>query len=783
MEPDDEFLQGLHFVSLAAAAAAAANNSNAADAPATTAACDSVVPTAANVKTLTEHHMLESYERLLAALGDADRRFLAVADGVSKLAAEGNRANAVLQQCAAASGSLLGRVDGLVAELAEVQQREQRISSFIRAFQISDSDGLVLRKGEITAEFVEVLSRLQLIHDTCKSHAASSSVEQQQAAVEVMESTFLLHMSCLEKVTLFVCNTAPEICGGEAAALDHATLFVNAVRALQSNPGMWAKAVHEIARVRRVAVLRRLATHTAQIIREASVRHAQQQQQQQHRGGGSAQQQQTAAAANNSAAGGSVALRLVGDLCAWLDESAVEERESASAFFRPSASNTAAMRRMGSSSSSSSFVDERQGSVDGSGGGGGGGGFSAATSSTAPHLTLADYLDSVFDAAARQLKQRALETISEMSEDVWPRHGHGHGAGSSSSSSALMAASSSSGSSASISGASAAVAAAAGGAVAILEDPAKLHALVALFKTESLLGFYGSRVAGVFGKSSAVVAALNDVRLESMRLFFEMLQGVSGAVRAVTSEGTHDLSPQPCAMSACSLLRSLLQVIEQSPTPQAQRGVDAAPLLGAILGPIMAALETLTTSSANAAAGTAASGGGANSSADAHSNNNNNNTCSTIVYSINTLCVALAAVLPFEFASAKQQALTDMLEAAVARYIAVATDRTVERLELGVARQLISQMPRPTRESAALAMKVFFAGVFAGEGFCPLPVPNLESVQPVRVRERCRKEVVKAVRAMYDEIYAIVARDIETDADARKMIMHHTPEQLQMLLE
>ena len=80
-------------------------------------------------------------------------------------------------------------------------------------------------------------------------------------------------------------------------------------------------------------------------------------------------------------------------------------------------------------------------------------------------------------------------------------------------------------------------------------------------------------------------------------------------------------------------------------------------------------------------------------------------------------------------------------------------------------------------------MKVFFAGIFSGEGICPLPVPFLEEIQPIRVRERCRREICDAVCSVYDQIYEIVATDIETDEAARKMILHHTPEQLKLLLE
>ncbi len=229
------------------------------------------------------------------------------------------------------------------------------------------------------------------------------------------------------------------------------------------------------------------------------------------------------------------------------------------------------------------------------------------------------------------------------------------------------------------------------------------------------------------------------------------------------------LAPHPATTSACGLLRALLHVIEQSPTPPSQRSVEAAPLLSALLDPIANSLEHLLHFSQQ-------------QQQQLHKIPSAILSSYTI-FSINTLCVALSSVLPYEFSSSKQQILTDMLESSITRYIEAATERTMVRLELDVALRLMKQKPRPSKDSAALSMKVFFAGIFAGEGICPLPVPHLENIQPVRVRERCRKEIVAKVCEVYDEIYEIVAKDIEQDDGARKMILHHTPEQLRMLLE
>lgn len=792
LQLDDEFLQGLQCIDAGTSATSGNNNNNA---------------SFLSVKGIAEQQVLASYEELLTALGEADRRYLDVADSVATLAAEGAKAREVLGKCAAASGELLAKIDGLVAELAEVQQREQRIGAFIRSFQILDEDAVTLRQGEVSPEFLAALTKLQRIHDSCKAYAAASAeseqLEQQQAAVEVMESTFLLHMGAMEKLAAYVANTAPEVCGGSSAVLDsstassssqgtdHAMLLVDAVRALQSNPSMWAKAVHEIARVRRGALLRRLASHTAQLVRESNARLQQQQQQQGQRRGGGGDTVSGSSGGGGGAAGtfsvNSTSLRLLGDLCAWLDETAAEENDSAAAFFF--ASSTA------SPTSSSTMVGRKDSLF-----------FDAAgeqsdsvrshhfhhdqqqqqqrqqphqlTSSTSAYLTLPDYLDAVFDAAARQLKLRAIETVNEMSEAVWPRVSSLSAGGSGSSGSSSGAAASNG------SGAASAAASVAAGPISILADSSKVHALVALYKTESLFSFYATRVAAIFGPASSVVAALNDARLESMRLFYELLSGLAGAVRQVidSSSGSsmnndalpEGLVPHPSVSASCGLLRALLHVIETSPAPQAQRLPEAAPLLSALLDPVTKMIESSSNIS-DAAAATAA----ATSSLPAQQQDD----AGFAVYAINTLCVALSSVLPFDFTAQRQQSLTDLLEASVLRYIRLATARTSERLELDVALKLISQTPRPTRDSAALAMKVFFAAIFAGEGVCPLPVPHLELIQPVRVRERCRKEIVAQVCATYDRIYEIVSHDIEPDADGRKLILHHTPEKLRLLLE
>lgn len=805
-----------------------------------------------NTKLVVEQNMLAAYEDLLQNLAEADRRFLAVADSVHQLQKEGERARDTLSQCSSSSGVLLAKVDGLVAELAEIQQREQRISTFIRSFQISDQDGLILRKGDVSHDFLDALAKLQQIHDSCKKFTSSpsssvetASPEQQQAAVEVMESTFLLHMSSLEKVSNYIASVAPEICGGDISALDHSVLFVEAVRSLQSNPGLWAKAVHEIARVRRSAILRRLATQSAQIIREANARHQQdqkrkqQQQQQQNETTSSSSSNTSSSSLNNN----NIPLRILGDLCAWLDECSVDERESASAFFAPSSSASSTSANGNNNTKGTPTTPNGDYSSTST--------SSSSLSVVSAHFTLQDYLDSVFDAAARQLKTRAVELIQELADSVWPRKSGSIMLAVAAYSSATSLSSSSSGggvgvgvdSSSSSSASNLDPSGRASEVLSLLEDGGRVQNLIALFKSESLLGFYGERVSEVFGKSSAVVSSLSDAKLESMRYFFELLQGVSAALRLAcdtalhqvelvsssssssssgisktgnnnTNTGLfgsstvprsdaedddaydhhhhhHELATHPSISAASGILRSLLQVIDQSTIPQAQRGVESAPLLTALLDPIYSSLEK-----AHAAIAKKIEAESSSSSAAAtmHTTSSNSSTSSSLplsastllavsVYSINTLCVALSSILPFEFAAQKQNQLTAMLEDAISRYIKSAIVKTQERLELDVAYRLVSQKPRPSKESASLAMKVFFAGIFSGEGVCPLPVPFLEEIQPIRVRERCRREVVDAVCQVYDEICEIVASDIEPDAVGRKMILHHTPEQLRLLLE
>jgi hypothetical protein len=191
---------------------------------------------------------------------------------------------------------ILSNVGLLRDELSETQRKEERVREFMEQYQLTPEE-LQALKGDVSPLFVAALLKTKRIHDSCRGML---SVEHQQAAVEVMETMYLTQVSAAEKLTRHLVPLTSEMLCHDVPQVTQ--FYVDAVQAIQDKPGQWAKVIHEVSRVRRIAVLRRFYDVVA-------------------------------AAGGEGRQSAHDAPRFVGDVLAWLHQCIAEEADVISVFF------------------------------------------------------------------------------------------------------------------------------------------------------------------------------------------------------------------------------------------------------------------------------------------------------------------------------------------------------------------------------------------------------------------------------------------------------------------
>jgi hypothetical protein len=157
----------------------------------------------------------------------------------------------------------------------------------------------------------------------------------------------------------------------------------------------------------------------------------------------------------------------------------------------------------------------------------------------------------------------------------------------------------------------------------------------------------------------------------------------------------------------------------------------------------------------------------------------------------------LATTLPFDAAAQRQAALAASLEADVLRFVAAASSLVRDELGLtaalgrvrGGAPVALVDLDRaliPLRR--ALGAHTASADRAAHTPAVSVVIPSLTDLQPVRVRDRCRTDVLNAVAADYTELYSWACATFGSGADGTlppdvRAVLPHTPEALRVMLD
>mmetsp|Transcript_51694 Transcript_51694/g.159310 ORF Transcript_51694/g.159310 Transcript_51694/m.159310 type:complete len:442 (-) Transcript_51694:30-1355(-) len=338
--------------------------------------------------------------------------------------------------------------------------------------------------------------------------------------------------------------------------------------------------------------------------------------------------------------------------------------------------------------------------------------FDADDAGTLVAVSKADLLDQIFDGVCRHLRDRLQQGLAD-----------------------------------------------AGCSATALQERADPEAVLTLFKLEGLLGFYLGTTETLLGQHAALSECLRSLRLDALRVFFESLQLSVKKTASVATVIAADLGVAPEVQALLRLLKDMMEHLQASFVPHQQREADFAPVLGAVVDPIVSLADTAELP------GTAM--------AEQHDN-------ARCVHKVNTICSVLSVILPFDFAAAKRTKLTTALEGMLVKF----TSRNAEQLlsKFGITAR-ISELAAEGTAVDVRALKEtatsLFAYVYNVEA---LSVPFLDRVEVLRIRDRVRADIARAVCDAYERLYNAAAERIG-DAEQHKEVFYHPPEQLRSLLD
>jgi hypothetical protein len=567
----------------------------------------------------------------LTALRDA---YQAVAEQVEVLERTSAAMEADLKEHRQDAEGLLSSVGVLRAEVDAVRQNEKQVQQFMAHYHLTADDEETLLNGPIDRHYLSVLQRVKDIHHSCRDLLA---VNRQQAAVEIMESMYMKLLHGSDRLVKFALYTTPNIMSHQSPELTEE--YIAAVHALHDRPAQRAKVLHEVGRVRKVAILRCYYDTL-------------------NRGGASVGRPLESLTHDP--------VRFYSELFAWLHQSLAEEGDLLDTLLLGSSSSSTAAPST-SSSSSSTALD---------------GGGDPNSASSIDDVNKSDLMDIIFEVLCKHIRGRLDQTLEQCRK-------------------------------------------------VSLQSP---HAvLLTYFRLEHVFAYFTDKTKTMLGDSAALTVLLRDSRLEVLRCFYDVLKHVT---QRLSSIRLRDVTVPSEVTEVLRTLRLMMEAMEDSFVPLADRAQEFGPILGAVIDPILALPHNQNN---NNSAGSSSGSGTSSSSTGAILLDNDRKN----ILTLNILAVIQSCMLGFSFTSVRQEKITSMLDQQVSLLINQFTAKTLESFGFD----------ERVKGNAAVAWDVLkqLFGYAATAG--SLSQVEWDAVAVGRLREHIAKEVTKQVIGSYERLF------------------------------
>ncbi|CUI14456.1 Hypothetical protein, putative [Bodo saltans] len=204
------------------------------------------------IKAALEDRVLALHQTYLERFSTLNNAYQHVSSVIHRMSETSAAMEAAVAERRAESEELVSSVGILRAELDEIHQKEAQIKRFMEQYSLTQDETSLLRTGDINTTFLDTLNKVRTIHSSCRDLLASNH---QQAAVEIMESMYLLQVTAVERLVKHLLNTVSEVMAHDLP--DVTDVLIGSLRAIEDRPAQWSKVMFEVSRVRKTAVLRR----------------------------------------------------------------------------------------------------------------------------------------------------------------------------------------------------------------------------------------------------------------------------------------------------------------------------------------------------------------------------------------------------------------------------------------------------------------------------------------------------------------------------------------------
>jgi hypothetical protein len=111
--------------------------------------------------------------------------------------------------------------------------------------------------------------------------------------------------------------------------------------------------------------------------------------------------------------------------------------------------------------------------------------------------------------------------------------------------------------------------------------------MVVLFKLENVLEFYSQAIPQLLGSSAALSVLLQDLKLSTMKLFFELLRNISTKLLSEQLDVPPDLTAPAVVHDSLEKLTAMMDTLSTSVIPQEEREAEFGHVLSAVVDPLV----------------------------------------------------------------------------------------------------------------------------------------------------------------------------------------------------
>ena len=199
-----------------------------------------------------EDNVLNLHEQYLSEMRHVYEAYDEVASAVEELDTAATEICKDVQDTCNGASDLVCKVALLQEELREVRAREEQVRRFFCRYNLSVEESEVIGSGPIDERFIVVMNKIKEIHASCRE--LLSAHQNQQSAVEIMETMFLAQMNGAERLSKHLLAIIPSAFSHDLPDLsDH---VISCFQVLQERPAQWLRVLHEVTRIRRTVVIR-----------------------------------------------------------------------------------------------------------------------------------------------------------------------------------------------------------------------------------------------------------------------------------------------------------------------------------------------------------------------------------------------------------------------------------------------------------------------------------------------------------------------------------------------